>query len=205
MNMKKNFRCIAIVTFLIIVLAIGGAYFAAEKWVAIDSQTKLWSNFWTVFNNLVLLATLLVVAYYTYETYNLRLAAENSHSLSFRPILVFNASDEYYTVTNKGNGAAFNSCLIIWDGNKFKITSDSTVPGVMPPLEKYHFSDHVDIDSAGIKKKIPEFDSLTNRITNNNHPLFCLVYRDLVGNKFYSIINGTGAKYDGVFEHGEVA
>lgn len=199
--MKKNFWCISITTVLIIMLA---AYFVAEKCAAIEGQTTLWSNFWTVFNNLVLLATLLVVAYYTYETYNLRLVAENSHRHSFRPILVFNASDVFCTVTNKGNGAALNTCLIIWDGKKFQITSDDTVPGVMPPLEKYHFSTHIDIDSAGIKKKIPGVDSLMNRITNNEYPLFCLVYKDLVGNKFYSIINGAGAKYDGVFEHKEI-
>lgn len=201
---KKNFVNFGIVVFSVVALGLL-SYIVASKWGPTDASTPtIWSNFWSVFNNAVLLATLMVVAYYTYETYHLRKATVTSNHLSFRPILVFVAPDQFCTVMNKGNGPAFNACLIIWDGKKFKITSDNTVPGVIPPSEKYLFNSHIELDSAGIKKKLPEFASLTDRIANSNHALFCLAYRDLISNRYYSITNGSGAKYDGVFEHGEV-
>ncbi|SUX30701.1 hypothetical protein [Chromobacterium vaccinii] len=203
--MNKRYCFFIKIALIIIAIIAVFSYVIASIFGPSDASTTIWSNFWSVFNNITLLITLLVVAYYTYETYHIRKATLSSNHLSFRPILVFNAADSFCTVTNKGNGPAFNTCLIIWDGNKFKISSDSTVPGVMPPSEMYLFDNHVEIDSADIKKRLPEFSTLTDRISAESHALFCLVYRDLVGNKFYSIINGSGAKYDGVFEHDEIA
>lgn len=173
---------------------------------ATPTTTTIWSNFWSVFNNIVLLATLLVVAYYTYETYHLRKATVDSNALSFRPILIFDAGAPFCTVKNKGSGPALNVALIIWDGAKMKVTADSSVPGIMPPgNDSYCFNAHVEIDSAGFKKKLPGFFSLIERITTTRHSLFCLTYRDLAGNRFYSIINGSNeTKYEGVFEHGAV-
>lgn len=74
------------------------AAFAAASWCIsayygpIDSiATARWSNFWAAFNNLVLVATLIMVGYYTYETYQLRKATVEGNVLSFRPILIFYA------------------------------------------------------------------------------------------------------------------
>lgn len=171
-----------------------------------SATTTIWSNFWSVFNNVILMATLLVVAYYTYETYHLRRATVDSNALSFRPILIFDAGASFCTVKNKGNGPALNAALIIWDGAKMKVTADSTVPGIMPPgNDSYCFNNHVEIDSAGFKKRLPGFSSLIERITTTRHALFCLTYRDLAGNRFYSIINGSNKlEYDGVFEYGAI-
>jgi hypothetical protein len=173
----------------------------------IDSNvTARWSNFWAVFNNLVLLVTLLVVGYYTFETYQLRKATVDSNALSFRPILIFDAGAPVFTVKNKGNGPALNICLIIWDGSKMKVTGDSAVPGIMPPGGSHLFTAHVEVDSAGFKKKLPGFSSLTERITSTQHALVCLTYRDLAGNRFFSIINGSNCtNYEGVFEHGAIS
>lgn len=190
--------------FLIIVI-LWFSYIVAVKWIpACGLSRTFWSNFWSIFSNGVLSATLIVVAYYTFETYQIRKAAVNQYNHSFRPILVFNASKPRYTVTNKGSGPALNSCLIMWDGKKFKITSDMTVPGVITASETYLFNNQMEINLTGIKEKLPAFVSLINRIASSNHALFCLVYRDLAGNRFYSIVNGSGADYDAVFEHGEV-
>jgi hypothetical protein len=174
---------------------------------AAPEVAAIWQNFWAVFNNLVLTATLLVVAYYTYETYRLRRAAVESNVLSYRPILVFDAAAPFCTVKNKGYGPALNIALLIWDGNTLKVSADSEVPGIMPPGNDSHrFNVHVEIDSAGFKKRLPEFASIIERVITTRHALFCLTYRDLAGNRFYSIINGSNeTNYEGVFEHGVVA
>lgn len=195
-----------IVAFLVVVIA-ALSWGISTCYGPVDSTApSLWSNFWAVFNNLVLLATLLVVGYYTYETYQLRKTAVNGNALTFRPILIFDAEAPFCTVKNKGNGPALNICLIIWDGAKMKVTSDSAVPGIMPPSDSYLFNAQIEIDSAGFKKKLPGFSSMTERITSTPHALFCLTYRDLAGNRFYSIINGSNStNYEGVFEHGAIS
>lgn len=167
--------------------------------------TTVWQNFWTVFNSLVLSVTLLVVTY-PYRTYHLRRAAVESNALSYRPILVFDAGAPFCTAKNDGYGPALNIALLIWDGKTLKVSADNEVPGIMPPGNPYRFNVHVEIDSAGFKKRLPGFTPIIERITTTRHALFCLTYRDLSGNRFYSIINGNNEmNYEGVFEHGAVA
>lgn len=203
----KKFICSVILVVLVVAVLAAASWGISAYYGPIDSNlTARWSNFWAVFNNVVLLVTLLVVGYYTYETYQLRKATVDSNALSFRPILIFDAGAQFCTVKNKGNGPALNICLIIWDGSKMKVTSDSAVPGIMPPSDSYLFNAHVEVDSAGFKKKLPGFSSLTERITSTPHALFCLTYRDLAGNRFFSIINGSNStNYEGVFEHGAIS
>ena len=202
----KIFISILIAIVFVVALVTTSLYISINFGPISPPSNSNWANFWAVFSNLTLLVTLLIVAYYTYETQNLRKATVESNALSFRPILVFNAGPApFCTVTNEGNGPALNVCLIIWDGKKMKITSDNTVPGIIPTKDSYHFNSHVDFDSAGFKVKLPGFSTLIERITKTQHSLFCLAYRDLIGNKFYSIINGTNEmNYEGVFEHGSV-
>ena len=204
--MKKLIYSAILVVLLVAALA-AASWGISACYGPIDStNTARWSNFWAVFNNLVLLATLIVVGYYTYETYQLRKATVDSNALSFRPILIFDAAAPFCTVRNKGNGPALNVSLIIWDGSKMKAAGDSAVPGIMPPGDSYLFNAHVEVDSAGFKKKLPGFSSLTERITSTSHALFCLTYRDLAGNRFFSIINGSNCtNYEGVFEHGAIS
>lgn len=197
----------AILVILVVTVLAATSWGISAYYGPIDSiVTARGSNFWAVFNNLVLLVTLLVVGYYTFETYQLRKATVDSNALSFRPILIFDAAAPFCTVKNKGNGPALNVCLIIWDGSKMKVTGDSAVPGIMPPGDPYLFNAHVEVDSVGFKKKLPGFSSLTERITSTQHALFCLTYRDLAGNRFFSIINGSNCtNYEGVFEHGAIS
>jgi hypothetical protein len=203
----KKFAASTAICFVVVSMLAGISYaIAAWYGLAGSSPSPLWANFWSVFSNVILLATLLVVVYYTYETYNLRKATVDSNALSFRPILVFDAGAPFCTVKNKGNGPALNICLIIWDGSKMKVTADSAVPGIMPPgNDSYCFVAHEEMDSVGFKKKLPDFASLIERVTSTRHSLFCLTYRDLAGNRLYSIINGSNQiNYEGVFEHGTV-
>ncbi|AQT60423.1 hypothetical protein [Cellvibrio sp. PSBB023] len=193
----------------VVLISLVGISFVIAKCLGPDASTMtspIWSNFWQVLNNLVLLATLLVVAYYTYETYCLRKAAVENNTLSYRPILIFDAGAQFCTVKNKGYGPALNTALIIWDGKTMRVTADSAVPGIMAPgIDSYCFNAHIEVDSAGFKKRLPGFSSLIERITGTNHALFCLTYRDLAGNRFYSIINGSNEiNYEGVFEHGKI-
>lgn len=199
------------ITLFIVVATMGSlvtiSYLIASYYGPADSATTtIWLNFWSVFNNVVLMATLLVVAYYTYETYHLRRATVDSNALSFRPILIFVNGAPFCTVQNKGYGPALNVVLIIWNGSMMKVTVDSAVPGIIPPgNDTYCFNNHIEIDSTGFKKRLPGFSSLISRINTTHHNLFCLTYRDLAGNRFYSIINGSNElKYDGVFEHGTI-
>lgn len=195
--------------FTVAALAVlAGFSYGVTWWFSPTDSTcpSLWANFWAAFNNVVLAATLIVVAYYTYETHQLRKATVDSNALSFRPILIFDAGAPFCTVKNKGNGPALNTCLIIWDGSKMKVAADNTIPGIMPVgNDAYCFNTHIEIDSAGFKEKLPGFSSLTERICSTKHALFCLTYRDVAGNKFYSIINGSNqTNYEGVFEHGQI-
>lgn len=209
--MRKSLLWIFIAALTIGVLAVA-SYTIALQCIpssvgTTPEATAVWQNFWTVFNNLVLTATLLVVAYYTYETYHLRRAAVESNVLSYRPILVFDAGAPFCTVKNKGYGPALNIALLIWDGKTLKVSADNEVPGIMPPGNDSHcFKVHVEIDSAGFKKRLPGFAPIIERVITTRHALFCLTYRDLAGNRFYSIINGSNEmNYEGVFEHGSVA
>jgi hypothetical protein len=197
----------AILVILVVAVLAATSWGISAYYGPIDSNvTARWSNFWAVFNNLVLLVTLLVVGYYTFETYQLRKATVDSNALSFRPILILEASASIFTVKNKGNGPALNICLIIWDGSKMKVTGDSAVPGILPPGDSHLFNAHVEVDSAGFKKKLPGFSSLTERITSKQHALVCLTYRDLTGNRFFSIFNSSNfTNYEGVFEHGAIS
>jgi len=205
-----------LLSILIAVLSLGviaGASYAIVSRCAPSSATAApeiiaaWQNFWTVFNNLVLTATFLVVGYYTYETYHLRRTAVESNALSYRPILVFDAGAPFCTVKNKGYGPALNIAFLIWDGKKLKVSAEGDVPGIMPPgNDSYCFNRPVEIDSVGFKKRLPEFASIIERVTRTHHALCCLTYRDLAGNRFYSIINGSNeTNYEGVFEHGAIA
>lgn len=203
----KKFTVFLLVTLAAIVVLTGISIGVTYWFGPTDpSCPTLWVNFWSVFNNVVLATTLIVVAYYTYETYQLRKATFDSNALSFRPILIFDASATFCTVKNKGSGPALNVCLIIWDGSKMKVTADHTVPGIMPTGDaSYCFNTHVEIDSAGFQNKLPGFSALTERISATKHALFCLAYRDVAGNRFYSIINGSNeTNYEGVFEHGQL-
>lgn len=99
----------AILVILVVVVLAATSWGISAYYGPIDSNvTARWSNFWAVFNNLVVLVTLLVVGYYTFETYQLRKATVDSYALSFRPILIFDAGAPFCTVKNKGNGPALN-------------------------------------------------------------------------------------------------
>ncbi len=151
----KNLIILTLIALATVCVLGGLSYVTASWYVNLDpaATTAIWPIFWSVFNSILLLATLLVVAYYTYETYHLRKATVDSNTLSFRPILIFDAGAPFCTVKNKGNGPALNISLIIWDGAKMKVTADNAVPGIMSTgNDSYCFNAHVEIDSAGFKK-----------------------------------------------------
>lgn len=79
------------------------------------------------------------------------------------------------------------------------------MPGIIAPGESHLFNADVEVDPVEFKKKLPGFLWLIERITSTKHSLLCLAYRDLAGNRFYSIINGSGCtNYEEVFEHGQI-
>ena len=81
--MKKLIYSAILVVLLVAALA-AASWGISACYGPIDStNTARWSNFWAVFNNLVLLATLIVVGYYTYETYQLRKATVDSNALLY--------------------------------------------------------------------------------------------------------------------------
>lgn len=170
-------------------------------------KTSFWINFWTALNALSILATLFVVAYYTYETYQLRLAAVFSNRISFRPIVTFDASKPHYEVVNKGNGPALNTCLITWTNKQLHVVPETDVPGVIPPSSGYQFNSNTlyAVDASALRSLLPQAGKTVDRITSRNYNLFCVTYADLEGIRYFSITNGSNGLMEHVFEHGRCA
>jgi hypothetical protein len=163
-----------------------------------------WSNFWTVFNNLVLLATLAVVSYYTYETHELRIATARGNALSVRPIMVLTGNEKGLGAENKGTGPAMNVSAYVWFGNVLRVTPLKGVRAVIPVNDGHDFPAGEQVGIEDFKLQHPDSRGLIGRLSQGESGV-AVVYGSVDGTLYYSYYNSSNSQSYGAFmQHGEL-
>ncbi|MEA1929802.1 MAG: hypothetical protein U9M92_02920 [Patescibacteria group bacterium] len=149
-----------------------------------------------------------MLAIYTWHTRNIAKEAIKANQIGSRSVLTF--LGEYlqpFKFTNVGNGPAFN--IVIIRGNPdgvMLLSSEGMVVGNLPVggIGSIKQTDLNQIDKDKIKQKLPYARNLIEELFAKESNSITLVYQDLFGNKFASVISGVGGDYSEAFEFKEL-
>ena len=183
MELRKNW-------FWYLLLNIFIPYFVVKTFLHQNASDQLWGAYWTVFNNLVLIETLVSLLVYTYETYLLRKLAIDESRKTLIPILVnILNEDKSFSIKNVGNGPALNVGCVIWDGKKLKSIHPQHMAGAIPKdgVFRYQINNFEEIDTSAYKVKMPQYYDVLKRLIDKKSGFMLLTYRDVVGVKFHSV------------------
>lgn len=146
-----------------------------------------------LFNAVVLTLTLVVIAFYTYETTKLRRIAELNFRNSARPLIILEGDG--ITIKNVGLGPAINICPIVWTGSSAKVVPHNAVPQVLVMQGAFKLPQLVDADFSNIRKSFPEACSLLNEISDLQHPFVLTLYSDIFDATYYSLLSSENGGY----------
>ena len=130
-----------------------------------------------------------------------------------RPVLVaqYIREGRLLKVVNEGSGPATNICLIVWQDLTLSATLRHDLPYIRNASKESHtfpIDKCMPITFAKLQERFPgltEFSVFIKRITAASSQLMCLVYRDLEGEWFYSILSGIDEpNYGKLFEYGSL-
>lgn len=166
-------------------------------------------HFWFGLINIIILSlTMFFLILYTNYTREILNETNKSNQLAQLPFLDFwTEYDNPFIFENKGKGPALN--IFILEGSKYgdfyispetDILSALTV-GRTSIIKK---SNLVKIEKQKIVDKIPELSIFIDKVSKKENNWICLVYEDVFENKFYTINNGVGNKYDEIIEFGKI-
>jgi hypothetical protein len=168
-----------------------------------------WPTFLSLLNTIILFSTFLVVAYYTYETQRMREEVAKQTSLSLVPVLTMvmnpDKTSSALMVKNRGNGPAFNIGLFVYDEDgRFMATSNNEVVMALPVDGQYPFDNLEYVDSISLKQRFEEASHLIDTMPSRGKNLLCIIYCDLNGKRYYTMINARNPKYGQFIEFKEL-
>lgn len=201
--MGRRMKRITGVTILVVISVITLPWLVAWLGPLANWSPVIWQDYWTAFNNIVLLATLGVVSYYTYETYKLRAAAVDGNALAFRPIVIFKSGSSGITV-NRGRGPAFNISVLMWRKQTLKITPFSKVIGVIAPEGEESCPYGEDSSVKDFKMRNPTVGHVVDMLCSSDAGMVIL-YSDFSEKVYYSYYDlSDNQSYGAFLRHGLV-
>ena len=141
---------------------------------------------------------IIILIWYTLETYKIRINSERQLSYSVRPYLAFIADPNPYTIANKSNNVALNVFQFSKINGQFFITDETTVGSALAPQANIHFDKNQNkpISSSEMIRRMPKLEKLVDYISKKETSAFIVVYEDLLGNKLFTSIYGSGDDFD---------
>lgn len=144
------------------------------------------------------IAGVIVLVWYTIETYKIRKNSEKQLAYSARPYLAFIADPNPYTISNKSNNVALNIFQFSKINNQIFIIDEASVGSALAPQANIHFDKNANkqISSDEMVRRMPNIKKLVEYIANKEINAFVVVYDDLLGNKLFTSIYGSGDDFD---------
>ena len=141
---------------------------------------------------------IIILLWYTIETYKIRKNSELQVSLTVRPYLGFIADPSPYTITNKSNNVALNIFQFSKINNQFYLAEETSVGSALAPQTTIHFdkTQNKPISSSEIIRRMPNIKPLVDYISKKEVNAFVVIYEDLFGNKLFTSIYGSGDNFD---------
>lgn len=144
---------------------------------------------------------IVILIWYTTETYNIRKTAEKQLTISARPYVAFLADSNPYTLVNKSNNVAQNVFQISKLSGQYFINDEVSIGGLAPGGQ-IHFDKNKNkpISSNELSRQIPSITKLVNYLNQKQANCLVTVYDDLFGNKLFSVFYGSGDGFDNASE-----
>jgi hypothetical protein len=121
--------------------------------------------------------------------------------ISEQPFLNFvDIDQEPYQFINSGKGAALNIFLILWDknGKQLYVTPEGAVLEAVSPsttvLGKIDAGALVRSNFSEMRNKLPKMERLFQVAEKEDTSWFALIYEDIYGRKYATLIRGPGTK-----------
>jgi hypothetical protein len=140
----------------------------------------------------------LILIWYTIETYKIRNNSDRQLAYSARPYLGFIADPNPYTVSNKSNNVALNIFQFSKISGQFFIADETSVGSALAPQSSIHFdkNSNKQISKSEMIRRMPDLKKLVDFIDKKETNSFVVVYEDLLGNKLFTSIYGSGDNFD---------
>ncbi|MFA5185736.1 MAG: hypothetical protein WC551_04575 [Patescibacteria group bacterium] len=147
-----------------------------------------------------------VLVWYTIETFKIRVTSQNQLRYSSRPFLDFVSDPKPYTILNKSNNVALNVFQFSRIDGRYFIVDEKAIGSALAPNGTIHFDKNASksISSDELIRRMPELAPLVSYINSKEIISLVIVYEDLLKNKLYTISFGSGGKYDQAAESGYV-
>lgn len=143
-----------------------------------------------------------ILFWYTKETYQLRLTAQQQLKYTARPFVVLDQSEpDKIVIANRSTNVATNIFLLAKDLGQYRVLQGDRASqvnaGLTPEtIMTIETSDFVQISEEELLKKFSYLGSLIKYIDSQDHARnFVILYEDLLGNKLYTITYGQGEIY----------
>lgn len=159
--------------------------------------------FLAILGVLVAIIGLPILWWYADETYQLRKLSEKQLAFLSRPFLDFVHNEPYYTVTNKSTNVASNIFVFsMLSGNYYFIDDNEAVGSALKPGGKFFIDKKKEkqISPAELERRISSISPLIKHLNTKEVSCTVVVYEDLLKNKIYTTIYGSGDAYDKVIE-----
>ena len=190
------------IIFLLLTIVVGFLSFFLSNFASLNLLFT--DEFWKIFNALIVLATLAVVAYYTFETHLLRIATVESNTLFIRPLVILNGSEgSTFELVSVGNGIAMNLRVFVWDGSSFKISPQGATVSSLSEGKKTNITTSQQLSPNSIASEIPACQRILEEISREPNSLICIIYQDINGRNLYSIYKTNSTKDEPFFRFGE--
>lgn len=159
---------------------------------------------------IVLTATFIILIFYTFYTYDIAKKTTESNRLTSRPVLVLlNEQDTPYRFKNVGNGPALNIIIVRGYSGDLFLNAEEHVLTAVPSnngtggipensLEK--------ISKNELIRNVPKIKELVEELLKKENNFICLIYEDIYGKSFASIVNGAidNPQYSSALEYKEL-
>jgi len=160
-------------------------------------------SFWNLF---AIIATLIVLFFYTGYTKDIANEAIKTTQINSRPLLSLTYTDtegdqEPYNIRNFGKGPALNVIVVVRDikSNGIFLSNQGDMLIALPQdiTMKIPRSNLQELSTEEAKTKLPGANSLIEELSKKQNNQFALVYEDIFGNTFATIFKGS------IYEYGE--
>ncbi len=152
-----------------------------------------------IFLTVIIAATGVIGLWNIYLTNEIKDESIKANQISEQPFLNFVDEGQPFKFINSGKGVALNIILLVWDKpqKQLYITPESSV-GEALGVDKNGVIENTQLDKANInqiKKQIPRIAKAIDIAQSKDTAWFALVYDDIYGKTFVTLVRGTGGDY----------
>jgi hypothetical protein len=122
-----------------------------------------------------------------------------ANQINEQPLLIFtDFSEKPYKISNSGKGVATNFLMVLWDknGKQLYMTPESGV-GEALAVNMSIFIDPSSLIKTDFTQasKVPVIDKVIKNAQQKNTSWFAIVYEDIYGNPYATLVRGQGGDY----------